>query len=64
MSDAPNELLTHWYLIRDLPDFSALRPEHFPPAFELAMRAHLEEIDAVTSNPENPSFANTIEALE
>ncbi|MFT7577033.1 MAG: peptidyl-dipeptidase Dcp [Alphaproteobacteria bacterium] len=64
MSDATNELLTHWYLIRDLPDFSALRPEHFPPAFELAMRAHLEEIDAVTSNPENPSFANTIEALE
>jgi peptidyl-dipeptidase Dcp len=64
MSDATNELLTDWYLTRDLPDFSALRPGHFPPALELAMRAHLKEIDAVTSNPDDPSFANTIEALE
>ena len=46
------------------PPFDKLLPEHFTPAFEEGMRFHLAEIDAVVGNPEPPSFANTIEAME
>jgi peptidyl-dipeptidase Dcp len=60
----PNQLLTEWYANQDLPDFATLEPHHFAPAFELAMRQHLDEIDSITSNSAPASFANTIEALE
>lgn len=64
MSETNNELLTEWYLEKDLPNFSKLLPEHFPPAFDLAMQAHLDEIESITSNAQTPTFANTVEALE
>jgi peptidyl-dipeptidase Dcp len=60
----PNELLTPWYVDRDLPDFSRLEATHFAPALDEAMAAHLAEIDALTANPAAPTFANTIEQLE
>jgi peptidyl-dipeptidase Dcp len=47
-----------------MPPFQAIRDEHFIPAFERAMRAHLFEVEEIAANPEPPSFANTIEALE
>lgn len=63
-SDSNNELLTDWYETKDLPDFGQLRPEHFPPAFEIAMQRHLVEIDGIVTSPNQPTFENTIEALE
>ncbi|MBU2532877.1 MAG: M3 family metallopeptidase, partial [Alphaproteobacteria bacterium] len=59
-----NELLSEWYVKRDLPDYDALEPSHFLPAIELAMREHLDEIDAIVANSEKPTFTNTIAALE
>ena len=47
-----------------LPPFDVIRPEHFVPAFEAAMEAHLREVDAIAADPAPPSFANTIEAME
>ena len=47
-----------------LPPFGAIRPEHFRPAFDRALAAHRAEIDAIAADPAEPSFANTIEALE
>src|SRR6056297_151724 len=48
----------------DTAPFSALKNEHFKPAFLQAMEDARAEIDAITSNPEAPSFANTVVALE
>ncbi len=44
--------------------FNEVRPEHYMPAFEEAMKQGLAEIDAITNNPEAPTFENTIEAYE
>ena len=44
--------------------FDNLKVEHYMPAFEAAMKSHSQEIDAIVNNPDAPSFANTIEALE
>src|SRR6185295_8024120 len=46
------------------PDFHAIREEHFLPAFTEGMARRRAEVDAITANPEPPTFANTIEALE
>ncbi len=47
-----------------LPPFDEIRPEHYRPAFERALAAHRAEIDAIVADPNAPTFANTIEALE
>jgi len=44
--------------------FDRIRPEHFVPAFEAGMAAHLQEIAAITGNPAAPDFENTIAAME
>lgn len=44
--------------------FQEIREEHYMPAFKEGMRRHKEEIKAIITNPETPTFANTIEALE
>ena len=59
-----NELLTAWYLDRDLPDFPNLDPAHFATALDQGMAAHLAEIDAITAEKAAPTFENTIEPLE
>ncbi len=46
------------------PRFDEIRNEHYKPAFEQAVREAREEVDAIVANPEVPTFANTIEALE
>ena len=59
-----NPLLEEWTTPHGMPPFHAIRDEHFMPAFESAMRAHLAEVEEIAANPEPPTFANTIEALE
>jgi peptidyl-dipeptidase Dcp len=59
-----NPLLAEWTGDFALPPFAAIRPEHFRPAFDHALAAHRGEIDAIAANPSNPSFDNTIVALE
>ena len=44
--------------------FKEIKTEHFLPAFEVAMKKHSEEVDAIINNPQVPTFENTIEALE
>ncbi len=46
------------------PDFGAIRTADFPPAFATAMERHRAEVEAIAGNPDAPSFANTIDALE
>ncbi|MDH3698389.1 MAG: M3 family metallopeptidase [Flavobacteriaceae bacterium] len=44
--------------------FSRIKNEHFTPAFEVAIEQAREEIEAITENSEEPTFENTIEALD
>jgi peptidyl-dipeptidase Dcp len=59
-----NPLLSPWTTPFGVPPFDLIRPEHFVPAFDTAMAEHLAEIAAIGANPEAPTFANTVEALE
>lgn len=61
---AENPLLTAWTTPFGMPPFAAIRPEHYRPAFETAIAEHQCEIAAIADNPEPPTFANTIEAME
>ena len=46
------------------PPFDAIRTEHYRPAFDEGVSEQLAEIAAITQDPEPPTFANTVEALE
>ena len=64
MTDATNPLLHPSGLPYELPDFRAIRPEHYLPAFEIAFTEHRREIDAITRARSAPTFENTIAAIE
>jgi peptidyl-dipeptidase Dcp len=59
-----NPLLEEWETPFGVPPFDQVRDRHYLPALRTAMVEHQEEIQAIISNPEPASFANTIEALE
>ena len=46
------------------PRFDKIKTEHYKPAFEAAIAEGREEIKAIVENAEEPTFANTVEALE
>ncbi len=47
-----------------LPPFDRIGDGDFAPAFETALAEARAEVAAIAQNPEPPSFANTVEALE
>ncbi len=59
-----NILLQDWQTPFKMPPFEAIRDRDFLPAFDEAMRLHLAEAGQIAGNPAEPTFANTIEALE
>ena len=63
-SDLQNPLLATWSGEFELPPFAAIKAEHFRPAFDRALAEHRAEIDAIAQNGADPSFENTIVALE
>jgi peptidyl-dipeptidase Dcp len=46
------------------PDFNKIKDSDFAPAFEEGLKEHLEEIERIADNPEQPTFENTLVALE
>ena len=46
------------------PAFDELAVEQFIPALEAAIAEKRAEVAAIADNPEPPTFANTLEALE
>ncbi|GMV06916.1 MAG: dipeptidyl carboxypeptidase II [Gemmatimonadota bacterium] len=64
VSGHENPLLAEWHTDFGVPPFDLVRNEHYLPAVREAMAAHKAEIEAIVSNAEAPTFANTIEALE
>jgi peptidyl-dipeptidase Dcp len=59
-----NPLLADWTTDFALPPFAAIRDEDFGPAFDAALDEARANVRAIAENPEAPTFANTIEALE
>ena len=47
-----------------VPPWDHARAPAFPAAFELGIALQAAEIDAIANNPEAPTFANTIEAMQ
>ncbi|WP_233195662.1 M3 family metallopeptidase [Corynebacterium sp. 13CS0277] len=59
-----NPLIAPSPLPYELPPFDEIRPEHYLPAFLVALDDHDAEIAAIVANPEQPTWENTVEALE
>src|SRR5436309_9450586 len=59
-----NSLLAQWSDGFGVPPFERIEPQHFPPAFARAFAAHEAEVAAVAADAAEPTFANTIDALE
>lgn len=59
-----NPLLSAWQTPFETPPFDRILPEHFLPAFDKAFADHTAEIEAIKNDPAEPTFDNTIAALE
>ena len=59
-----NPLLTESSAPFGAPEFDKIRNEHYLPAFQAAIAEAKAEIDAIVANPDEPTFENTIEAME
>ena len=59
-----NPLLTESTAPFGAPQFDKIKNEHYLPAFEQGIAEAKAEIDAIVANQEEPTFENTIEAME
>ena len=59
-----NPLLTESSAPFGAPEFDKIEDAHYLPAFETAIAEAKAEIDAIVANPDEPTFENTIEAME
>jgi len=59
-----NPLLAAWDTPFGITPFAKISDDDFAPALDTALARHMAEITAIAENPEPPSFANTIEAME
>ncbi len=59
-----NPLIDAPYTPFGVPAFNEIKLEHYLPAFREAIKRNQAEIDAIVNNSEEPTFANTIEALD
>jgi peptidyl-dipeptidase Dcp len=64
MSTSTNPLLADWSGPYRLPPYATTRVEHFLPAFDAAMAAHLVELDVIATDPAAATFDNTVVPLE
>ena len=51
-----NPLLADWTAPFGVAPLDAIKPEHFPPAFEQALATHRQEIDAVAGSRAESDF--------
>lgn len=69
-SDQTDETVTNNPLLKPstlpfgVPDFPGIQDSDFLPAFEAGMKEHLEEVEQIANNTEEPTFENTFIALE
>jgi len=59
-----NPLLSEWNTSFGVPPFDKIKSEDYLPAFREAVKIHKEEIEVILNNKAEPTFKNTVEALE
>ena len=59
-----NPFLTEWDTPFGTPPFDKIKQGHYLPAFKKGIEEQKEEIESIIDNTEEPTFENTIEALE
>jgi peptidyl-dipeptidase Dcp len=59
-----NPLLQPWIAPFGLPPFASINAVHFAPALAQAMAEHRQELDAIASQTDAPSFDNTLARLD
>ena len=59
-----NPILKEWNTPFGVPPFDLIKNKHYLPAFNTAIKQHKEEIVLIVNNNDEPTFENTIEALE
>lgn len=64
MTETENPLFSPSTLPFEAPNFDAISVEHYRPAFEAGIEQQLAEMDSIATNPEEPTFENTIVAME
>lgn len=64
MTEIFNPFFTEFHTPHQTVPFHLIKMEHFEPAIQAGMDAHNQEIDAIVNEPGNPTFDNTIVALE
>ena len=63
-ADTGNPFLSEFETPYGTPDFDRIKVEHYEPAFLKGIEQQNEEIKAIVENPDEPSFENTIVALD
>lgn len=64
MTDNQNPLLATYHTPHQTTPFHLIKTEHYEPAIQTGMEVHDHEIESIINNPDEPTFANTIIALE
>lgn len=59
-----NPLTSPWQTPYQTPPFNEIKNEHYEPAFHHALKIAREEIQAIADNQEEPTFDNTLAALD
>jgi len=59
-----NPFFSEWKTEFSLPPFDQIQKEHYIPAFEKGIEQEKQEIENIVENKDDPTFENTLEALE
>ena len=59
-----NPFFCDWDTPFGVPPFDLIKLEHFKPAFIKGMEQEMAEVDAIVNNTEEPTFENTIKAMQ
>ncbi len=59
-----NPFLQTWNTPFGTPPFDKIQEKHYIPAYLEGMKQQMEEVDAIINNSEDPTFENTLEALD
>ena len=63
-AETANPLLSPWATPFGVPPFNVIQDSHYLPAFRAGMAEQKQEIQAIKASADDPTFGNTIEALE
>ena len=63
-AELPNPFFEQWNTPYGVPPFESIKTYHYEPAFERAISLHDEEIAAIVAQTEEPTFENTIAAMD